>query len=181
MRRRESILFGCNSARSPSATASAARPAQIASSPMELFNVVLIFSPNDFDVAKLAHRPFDREMFPRTEYVSDPPLTLQTVVTTPQRNVAAFIGACLFRDIFQIEKNGMEYGTTEWDDECWHWNVYSEGKVLPRDALIENIKRVKYHGPDGQVIKSRVVVLRRDAHFVQRIGEFIVQGFGEQR
>ena len=185
-RRRGSISFGCNSVRSPSATASAAPPA-----PMEV--VLLRFSPKDFKDADLEH--IKLETFPhieRTEYVSNPPLTYMMLVTTGVENVAAFIGATIFLDCLQVKKEGMKYRTTAWEHECWHWNAYLgvmalewgkehkrwlwKGKELKRDKKIKNIKPVTYIRQDCEVFIGKVLTLRRDAKHVQRFGdEFVVK------
>ena len=91
-------------------------------------------------------------------------------------NVAAFIGATLFRDCFQVKKEGLKYETPEWEHECWHWSVYSKGKELKRDKKIKNIKPSTQVRQDGQVINGRVLVLQRDAKHVERFGEeFVVK------
>ena len=152
---------------------------------------MLLFSPEDFKDADLEHIKF--ETFPhieRTEYVSNPPLTYMMLVRTGVENVAAFIGATLFRDCFEVKKEGLEYNTPEWEHECWHWNLYSgelalewehecwqwKGKELKRDKKMKNIKPVTYIRQDGQVFNGKVLTLQRDAKHVQRFGdEFVVK------
>ena len=139
--------------------------------------VVLLFSPKDFKDADLAHIPFEGDArIERTEYVSDPPLTYMMLVKTRVKNVAAFIGATLFRDCFQVSRQGIEYGNMAWDDECWYWNICSEGQEVPRMKRLEEIKPVTCVRQGGQVIEDAIVlVLQRNAQHVARLGDFVVK------
>ena len=139
-------------------------------------HLLLLFSPKDFKDADLEHIPFDgNPLIERSEYVTDPVICMM-LVRTRVDNVAAFIGATLFRDCFKVSKKGMEYGNKAWEHECWHWNVLSKGKELKRDKKIKNIKPSTQVRQDGQVINGRVLVLQRDAKYVERFGEeFVVK------
>ena len=138
--------------------------------------VVLLFSPKDFKDADLAHIPFEGDArIERTDYVSKE-VTYMMLVTTRVKNVAAFIGATLLRDCFQVSRQGIEYGDMAWDNECWYWSICSEGQEVPRMKRLKKIKPVTCVRQGGQVIEGAIVlVLQRNAQHVARFGEFVVK------
>ena len=98
----------------------------------------MIFSPVDFK--DLDHVSFEDGYYPfqRREYVSQQtclpdagmfirPSSMEFLMDTPDRTVAAFIGSALLYETFKIKANNrpnIKIGTEEWEMECWHWNAY---------------------------------------------------------
>ena len=93
------------------------------------------------------------------------------MMKTHDRPVGAFIGAFLFKQVFEIMDNArpeLHEGTKDWDRECWHWSLHNWGKELDRGDVIKQMPVEDYHLPNGTAKKARVFVLERNCAAVEQ-------------